>query len=479
MIFLCETLNFHCSAGLDRSTFESDALLSQPKEYDQNVSNRIDRRSTPSHDFSLKNSLLLALIVADRLHCGLTATKLNCKSKMYETDTPDVHICHIRQFPPPNSERESYTFHMNYAQPGEIKEAHLGTAARVLRNSNLNSVARIPSGIFATFPNLCHFRMSTNLVDLNSGDFTDAMNLTHLDLSDNKLKFIKNTIFSPIAKEARSLSPHSNEVPRVSEGAYSLHLLLELILERNEISEIDANSFYGLNRLLSVSLAGNQLTAIRRQYFAGLPALNRLDVSYNKIELIEDGALDAPTLKQLNLAHNKLVRLSDATFDHVPALESIVLDFNNLEFVGQAFDTMANIAEISMNLNDIQDINLVAFAKLPSLRKLILTQSGFTFAKTQVETVGGEWRSPLSKLNIGGNYLSNAADLSKLRIFPNLTWLGLSWNTFADLDVGGNQTIKGILPTLEMLDLYGNEIDTEKLHAIEEKLSAVNVTLRR
>lgn len=405
--------------------------------------------------------------------------KVNCKSKTYETDEPDVRVCHIKQFPLSTTKQESFFFHVNYAQPSEIEEVHIGATARIMRTLNTNNVQNIPPEIFSDFPNLRYFRMSTNLKELTSEDFAHATNLTSLNLSDNKLKIIQRNVFSPIAKMTLSTQLHQNDVPKMHDGAvFPLHKLRELSIERNELSEVEANSFYGLNNLFDVNLSGNQLTTICSRTFAGLPSLNSLDLTENKIEIIEEGALDLPALKQLNLARNKLTRLTDAIFGRLPKLESIIFDFNSLEYVGQALSGLANVADISLDRNNIQDIDLGAFAKLPSLKKLILTQSGFTFAATKLEE-HQQRISPLIKLNIGGNYLNNAVELNKLRIFPSLEYLGLSWNSFANLDAVGNQTLKDIMPSLEMLDLYGNTMDSEYLLDIERKLNAQNVDVRR
>lgn len=384
---------------------------------------------------------------------------------MYETDEPDVHICHIKQFPLSTTKQESFIFHVNYAQPTEIEEMHIGATPKIMRTLNPNNVENIPPEIFSAFFNLQYFRMSTNLKALTSVDFAHAMNLTSLNLNDNKLKIIQSNVFSPIEKT------HDGAV-------FPLHKLRELSIERNEISEIESNSFYGLNNLFDVNFSGNQLTTISSRTFAGLPSLNYLDLTNNRIEIIQEGALDLRELKQLNLAHNKLTRLTEAIFDRLPKLESIILDFNNLEYIGNALSGLANVADISLDRNDIQDIDLAAFAKLPSLKKLILTQSGFTFAATKLEEQKYR-KSPLIKLNVGGNYLNNAVELNILGIFPSLEYLGLSWNSFTNLDAGGNQTLKDIMPSLEMLDLYGNTMDSEYLLGIERKLNAQNVEVRR
>lgn len=383
---------------------------------------------------------------------------------MYETDQPELHICHIKQFPATPAKRESFSFRVNYAQPSDIEEVYFGAMATIVRTLVPNNVDYIPSETFTTFPNADYFQMTTNLRELTVDDFASAMNLTTLILSDNMLKAIKRNVFSRCDAER----PDN-----------SLHKLRQLSLDRNEIAEIEVNSFCGLNNLIRLDLSGNQLTTIAGQTFSGLLALKRLDLSINKIEMIQDMALDLPALEQLILAHNKLTRLSDVVFERLPKLEMVLLDDNNLVYIGHAFVLLTSIAEISLDRNDIQDIDLATFAQLPQLKQLILTQSGFTFAATNIGDGNQTWSSPLTKLNIGGNYLSNAVDLQKLRIFPNLTFLGLSWNTFGDLEIGGGQTMKTILPSLQLLDLYGNTINRDHWLDIERELKIQGVEVRR
>lgn len=178
--------------------------------------------------------------------------------------------------------------------------------------------------------------MRTYLQELNSNDFINAMNLYEFDLSHNKLKVIKNTVFS--AKERKAdLMPDSTDIANITvDRVHPLHILSSLNLDQNEISEIEDYSLYGLNGVYDLRLKENRLTAINRNTLAGLPQLVFLDLAQNKIETIEDGALNFPALQILYLQKNKLRTLSDAVFERLPMLEMIKLERNRLEHIGRS-----------------------------------------------------------------------------------------------------------------------------------------------
>jgi Leucine-rich repeat (LRR) protein len=64
------------------------------------------------------------------------------------------------------------------------------------------------------------------------------------------------------------------------------------------------------SRLRDLSFAENQLKSLSKRVFFGLSALINLDLSFNKIETIENGAFDGlVNLKSLNLCGNAFVSL--------------------------------------------------------------------------------------------------------------------------------------------------------------------------
>lgn len=184
------------------------------------------------------------------------------------------------EIPSSNRSQETYNFHVDYAQPSQIRKLEFVPTEDVYP-----TIEYIPTNIFSTFPNLENLRMPTSITELHPGDFNNATNLTILWMSKNKLKIIRNNVFSAIGK-----TNHTGD------AAPPLPKLLSLSLRENVISEIEENSFSGLKSLKNLHLEFNRLTIIRGQIFAGLPSLEGLDLYSNQIETIEDGAFDLPQL---------------------------------------------------------------------------------------------------------------------------------------------------------------------------------------
>lgn len=128
----------------------------------------------------------------------------------------------------------------------------------------------------------------------------------------------------------------------------------------------------------------------------------------------------------------------------------IELGGNDLNFIGPSLYNLTELRIIILEKNRIDDIDLAAFAKLPKLRQFSLKQSGFTFATTTIEC-GQKFNSSLEALDLRSNSLSDATELNALRIFPNLKHLNLFGNPYENLVIGGNKTLKDILPSLNDL----------------------------
>lgn len=350
---------------------------------------------------------------------------------------------------------DTYNFLVDNGRPSEIEHLTVHNAT--------NDVDSIPSGLFTAFLNLRTFQMRTNLTELAPDDFSNALNLNSLRLGDNKLRIVRNNVFSPRAKQSEISAAN----------IYPLHKLKSLDLQSNEIAEIESNSFDGLDRLFFLDLSHNQLTIIRRHTFTALPLLQRINLSNNKIGKIEDGALDLSSLKWLYLDGNKLKTLSDDVFEQLPKIDLLVLNQNELERIGCSLYGLSKIKEIAMNDNRIEDIDLAAFARMSSLRKLTLARSGFTFAMTEFEDDGQVWNSSLLSLGIDDNNLTDASELIKLKVFPKLKELSLNGNPYSNLEVGGNQTLRDILPELIKLNLLRTNIGSRDVQSIAHKLRVI------
>lgn len=411
--------------------------------------------------FSLNSFILLGSL--DCCFGLLIDMDVICKYKIPDFEE-NAQTCYIDAFPLVNSTQENVQFRVEYADPSQIEEVRFVT-----------TVDYVPKQILTTFPNLHILYMdSTGLEELNPGDFTHALNLRTLGLRNNKLKLIKSNVFSPIATMEDSTA-HPNGVPNIpSDSVGPLRNLFKLLLNGNDISEIEDEAFNGLTDLFELQLDFNELNAIRRRTFVGLPSLRNLDLSVNRIAIIEDDAFDLPELIKLDISFNQLKQLSDTVFDGTPKLTRLQLHSSHLEGIGRSLYGLTQATSICLSSNSITDIDLAAFAQMPQLKELDLAASGFTFRTTYVAN-GQHGNSSLKLLKINDNKLSDATELNKLKIFPNVRYLYIGENAFADLDVGYKRTMKDILPSLKTLFICGMQTSYEHHVTMWQILTAANI----
>lgn len=419
------------------------------------------------------NRIVSALFVLSFMNFGLCAHHINCKSAENdaENSSPNKDLCFAIGFAYPDPNQLTYDFIIDYAKPDKITEVEVST-------NPSEAIEYIPKQIFVAFPNLRSFYMSTNLTELHSDDFINAMNLYFLGLAGNKIKVIRANVFSPVMRTAQLEQQNTteNSASDTTDSVYPLHKMFKLHLQKNEIAEIEDNSFAGLGNLHRIHLAENKLKVIRRLTFAGLPTLLELHLENNEIDTIEDDAFDFPLMDMLFLSGNRLKRLSDDLFKHLPKLSWFTLDNNQLERFGQ---TLSGVSKesfiIGLSNNTLPDIDLTEFAKMPKLQWLMVAKTGLSLSTIKFDDQQ-VWNSPLFMLDISSNNLTNADELKKLRIFPSIQVLALSGNLFSDLQIEGYETLKDVLPSLQSLHMIGLvNIECVKLTSIAQKLKSKGV----
>lgn len=399
--------------------------------------------------------------------CSVHSLNYTCMNKLSEKFPSNNHHCYIHTPADLNWHQQTYNFKLDYADPNQIERFSFRPARRVFV-----AAEHLVPQIFNTFPNLKQLAIEKSLKELYHDDFAGAMNLNTMWLAANKLRIIRNDVFSPITRmEQLSLS---RGIPRTDDTVFPLHKLIDLSLSHNEISEIEDNSFAGLNHLLDLDLPHNRLTVIHRKTFAGLPSLHNLNLDDNKIHTIEEGAFDLPALMGLFLSENKLKTLPDGVFQPLRNIVAIKLDDNELDSIGQSLTGIQTLQTISLKRNRIRDVDLTKFAELPHLIELSLTRSGFTFATTHIEG-GQHWNSSLTELNIDDNDLTAEIELEKLKVFPRLEVLNLDGNSFTEFEMRGQRSLKDILPALSLLYLRGTEIDCIDITSLARELGARNL----
>lgn len=161
------------------------------------------------------------------------------------------------------------------------------------------------TNIFQTFwgklPNLTRLTLRKHIPTsiLSSSDervrYSDAVSLTHLDLSENEINQIEDNFFGTM-RSLTYLSLSNNELtkfgPEPFKNGTSTLPLQTLDMSKNQISELD-NEPLGLPALRFLNLSSNMIRNVSENFFSESPNLTLVDLTHNQLRSLEDfAALD-------------------------------------------------------------------------------------------------------------------------------------------------------------------------------------------
>ncbi|XP_072257830.1 tsukushi [Pyxicephalus adspersus] len=200
-----------------------------------------------------------------------------------------------------------------------------------------------------------------------------------------------------------------------------------------------------------------------------------LDLSYNKLEKINESVLSGPgytTLVNLNLSYNRLVKISSTAFSKLRYLESLDLSHNQLEALPDQSFFYSPLVELDLSFNSLQEIQIGAFTSksngkaininlsnnliksisrrpddpVPNIRNLDLSGN-------QLRSVHGLQGIPLQYLNLDRNPISKIEENNFLGL-KGLTHLSLS--QMENLGEIAPRSFQD-LPALQILDFSSNQ----------------------
>lgn len=329
------------------------------------------------------------------------------------------------------------------------------------------------------FANSTYFKISSassNVAVVPSAIFDTFPLLKRIRISSAIVGLSSSTFNSAHRLECLELAKnHVKQIPsRLFVGAPNLQ---EIDLSENRIDVIEDYAFDRLTHLEFLFLQSNGLTVLRRHTFSGAENLRGLQLEDNEIETIEVGAFDLPLLKSLFLGHNKLTALADSTFAGAPHLYGVDFKSNQLTRIGEAFYRCQHLGALILDHNAIGDISLQRFAELPELLQLSLKNSGFDF--TQFNQNGTRHqKSSIRFLDISWNGIEDANVLSRLDgIFSNLEELNLEQNQLTSINDLHNITT--YFPNISLLELSGNAIACDRLRDVITYLRRRKITVPR
>ncbi|PIC33139.1 hypothetical protein B9Z55_013230 [Caenorhabditis nigoni] len=177
----------------------------------------------------------------------------------------------------------------------------------ILKNAN---IADFPRDIFAHCPKLMTLDLSGNKLRIEPYSLRSLHDLIHLDLSDNDIGFLTNTLIS-------------------------LTKLKVITMNNNKITNIDFRRFP--ENLTDLSIRHNLVSTVH-YVPASARNLKRLDLSGNRLEFVaglSTGAVNVlpAELKHVDLSNNKLNYLHEFAFEHLSNLVLLDLKNNSLKEV--------------------------------------------------------------------------------------------------------------------------------------------------
>jgi Leucine-rich repeat (LRR) protein len=199
-----------------------------------------------------------------------------------------------------------------------------------------NQICEIEADTFK----LCGDRLKVvNLINNEIKSYTTTsfghlIQLETLLLHGNILGKIDSRLFPPKSFEMLAkLNLSSSQIDSISSCALSNlgHSLVELNLESNNLTRIEASTFQTLSKLKKLYLNANKIQWVARQAFRGLVSLDELNMHDNKLVRIKSGTFKPLVkLKQLRLFINGIKSIEAGVFEGMVMLEELYVGKNKV-----------------------------------------------------------------------------------------------------------------------------------------------------
>ncbi|XP_071854375.1 uncharacterized protein [Apostichopus japonicus] len=184
---------------------------------------------------------------------------------------------------------------------------HDGCAAARVLDLSFNDITSLPNNSFLHYRHVENLDILANAItDVQPGSFSGLGKVVSIDLSQNNIAILPETIFYSVQDTIEQIHLDRNNLLEISEGTFSnLAKLSALFLGQNRLTDLSPNLFMDLSALLRLHLNSNQLTRIPNGLLEPLHHLKILDLSSNSILDIYSWLFPFSS-ETINLANNRL-----------------------------------------------------------------------------------------------------------------------------------------------------------------------------
>ncbi|KAJ6637234.1 Protein toll [Pseudolycoriella hygida] len=303
----------------------------------------------------------------------------------------------------------------------------------------------------------------------------------------NKVRSLKGLFRSGFAK-LENLILYRNQITEVNEDAFSqVPNLKKLDLGRNIIVRLHKYSFSKCVELNVLKLNGNRLSTLPDGIFEKQKKLEILYLNANRLESITKETFEGlDSLIVLNLELNNFKYISEDVFQNIPRLRRIQFGNSKIQIPRNIFAHHVNLTYVDLlKVNVTNGLNVTNLERLVIKSSEVMTISGLSKVKylkinesviRSLDENTFQNQSHMISLDLSSNNLTNLPD-RLFRDLKNLKWLHLHHNSLANI----SENIFKYLENLTSIDLSYNCLTIIPPHAFaySKHLKSVNLANNR
>ncbi|KAJ8717440.1 hypothetical protein PYW08_005839 [Mythimna loreyi] len=409
---------------------------------------------------------MTAIVVFNASHNALTSVESNCFNQATSLEQVDFSYNNINatienvRFVV-NNQLQYLNFYNNHIT-GIQENSFMQCKLFYINFENNNITGDIKENTFTGLRNVTKLDLSRQSVSgIQNKAFVDMVNLAHLNLSFNIIKKIENASFYNASISILDLS--HNQVSDLYFLQNGLSNLIELYVNDNDITIIPKNIFDSQTQLKKLDLSMNRIVIIE-QYSLPLNNLQYLNIENNRLSGVIEKNVFSPAkyLRFLDLSNFNITKIDDTAFVDLPVMARLNLSYNNIETIEpNNFRGLDNMYSLDLSNNNLTDLTFNKSIWTNNLKALYLNNNKL---KNMLKLFVNICR--VSYLDISNNDIDSPI-IFGANIFPNLTGLHVANNK---IRIFNNPWINS-LTTLIDLGLSSNEISYINLSYFKELLS--------
>ncbi|XP_008487836.1 leucine-rich repeat neuronal protein 3 [Diaphorina citri] len=375
----------------------------------------------------MKNVCLLALLVFScqaTISSQLCPQHCTCSVESSLVECRDVHYREIGDHLPPDTTRLVLDNVSVDKLTGDTLTSTLATTLRQLiwRGSNIQVIS---NEFLTKLNNIEHLDLSQNQIQRLPNDaFTNNLNLKYLNMSHNQMSTIQPRAFDNL-DQLKQLYLNANQLELREQVFQSLWNLEQLDLSYNKITMLDNYFFLPNKKLTHLYLNNNNIAHLAKQALVNMNLLKHLDLSYNSIKTLPSQLFQSmDQIEYLNISHNVIVSVINDSFSYMPHLK--YLDVSSNVFTQLSDTTFSNNKKIEFLRIENTNIQNMKTELLEPLTNLVDLSVSYNPQLSDIDSEIFYHKPKLRNINLGHNALTRlphsvtGLNLSLLDISENL-----------------------------------------------------------